>query len=62
MNLAFEFGYIIALPLVILGLIGKYLDQKYGSEPWLTLAGIALAIGLTTFWLTRRIKEYITKT
>jgi hypothetical protein len=58
-NLAMEFGYIIALPLVVLGLVGKWLDGKYGTKPWITLAGILLAIILTSTWLTRRIKEYI---
>lgn len=56
-NLAFELGFIIALPLVALGLLGKWLDQKFASEPWLTLIGILFAIVSTTIWLTRRIKE-----
>lgn len=58
-NLAFEMGFIIALPLLVFTLIGKRLDAKFGSAPWLTLAGIVLAIAATTTWLTRRLKEYI---
>jgi hypothetical protein len=58
-NLAFDMGFIIALPLVALGLLGKYLDGRLGTEPWLAIAGILLAIVTTTVWLARKMKEYI---
>jgi F0F1-type ATP synthase assembly protein I len=58
-NLATEFGFIIALPLVVFALIGKWLDHKFGTYPWLTLAGIVLAITLTSIWMTKRLKGYI---
>jgi len=61
-NLAMEMGFVIALPLVALGLLGKWLDNKYHhTTPWITLIGILLAIVTTTIWLTRRIKELIKK-
>lgn len=58
-NLAFELGFVIALPLVGFGLLGKWLDEKYNTEPLFVLVGILVAIISTTIWLTRRIKEYI---
>jgi hypothetical protein len=58
-HLAFELGYIIALPLVGLALLGKHFDAKFGTEPALTLGGIALAIVVTTVWLTRKFKKYL---
>lgn len=58
-NLAFELGFIIALPLVGLALAGKWLDERFGTEPWLTLAGILLAIVATTIWLIKKFKEMI---
>jgi len=58
-NLATEFGFIIALPLVVFALLGKWLDHKFGTYPWLTLAGIALAITSTTVWMTKRLKGFI---
>jgi hypothetical protein len=58
-NLAMEMGFIIALPIVLLGFLGKWLDTKYGTEPWITLGAIAIAILTTSVWLTRRIKELI---
>ena len=56
-SLALELGFIIALPLVAFGLIGKWLDAKTGTYPWLTMVGILLAIVSTTVWLVRRFKE-----
>lgn len=51
-------GFIIALPLVILGLTGKYLDARWGTTPWLTLVGIVLAIVATSVWLYRYLKAF----
>ena len=59
-SIALELGFIIALPLVGLGLVGKWLDAKVGNETlWFTLAGIILAISATTIWLTQKLKGYI---
>ena len=59
-SIASEMGFIIALPLVVLALAGKWLDHKVGnSTPWFTLLGILLAIVSTTVWLVKRLKEYI---
>jgi F0F1-type ATP synthase assembly protein I len=59
-SIALELGFIIALPLVGLGMIGKWLDVKVGNTtPWFTLVGIVLAITASTTWLTKRLKEYI---
>lgn len=61
-SIAFEMGFIIALPLVALGLVGKWVDHKVGNSfPWFSLLGIILAIVSTTIWMTNRLKEYIKK-
>ena len=60
-SLALEMGFIIALPLVAFGLLGKWLDAKWDSEPWMALVGILLAIAATTVWLIRRFRELISK-
>lgn len=56
---AFDLGFVIALPLVVLGLLGKYLDGKMGTEPWLTLSGILVAIVVTVVWLSRKLRGYM---
>jgi hypothetical protein len=58
-NLASELGFIIALPIVVFALAGKWADHKFGTYPWLTLAGIVIAITSTTLWMTKRLKQYI---
>ncbi|MBX4188296.1 MAG: AtpZ/AtpI family protein [Candidatus Doudnabacteria bacterium] len=60
-QLAFDMGYIIAFPIVAFGLLGKFLDAKYNTRPVMTLVGIALAILLTTVWLTKKIKKYLNR-
>jgi len=55
--LAFELGYIIAIPIVVFGLIGKNLDIRLGTDPWLKIAGLLLAITTTTVWISRRFAE-----
>ncbi|MBI4049422.1 MAG: AtpZ/AtpI family protein [Candidatus Doudnabacteria bacterium] len=58
-SLAAELGFIIALPLIALGYLGKWLDSKFGTEPWLAVVGILLAILCTTVWLTKRFREIL---
>lgn len=58
-SLAFELGFIIALPLIALGLLGKWLDAKSDSYPLFTMIGVVVAIISTTTWLTKRFKELI---
>jgi hypothetical protein len=38
-----EVGFATALPLVIFGKLGKYLDQRWETTPYLFYAGVALA-------------------
>ena len=39
-------GIQLALPVVIFALLGRWLDEKYGTSPWLLLAGLAFgAVG-----------------
>ena len=55
--LALELGYIIALPIVILGLAGKYLDERTGADPVFKIIGLLLAIAVSTIWLYRKFSE-----
>lgn len=53
-----EFGFIIALPLLGLTFIGKYLDNKYNSK-YFVLVGLFLAIFLSTLYLYKRLNRII---
>jgi len=56
--IAFELGFIIAIPIVIFGMFGKWVDAKSGTYPMFTLIGILSAITSTSFWIYRKFKTY----
>jgi len=60
MGVAFELGFLIALPIVVLALLGKYLDQKNHTGYFIYI-GIALAILTSSFTIYRRFAAMIQK-
>ena len=58
LNLGLEFGFIIALPLVALGLLGKYIDQRHHTK-YFVLIGILLALTTSSVWFYKRIKDIL---
>ena len=59
-SIASEMGFIIALPLLLFVLAGKWLDAKvHDTFPWFVLVGLVLAIASTTAWLTKKLKSFI---
>ena len=58
-GLAFELGFIIALPLITFLLLGKYLDGRFNTNPFFKIAAVVLALTVTTVWLTRRFAEIL---
>jgi F0F1-type ATP synthase assembly protein I len=56
-NLAWELGYTIALPIVILGLGGAWLDKKIGTSPLFLLIGIALSLIVSGVGIYRKVKN-----
>jgi hypothetical protein len=38
-----EIGFVVSIPLLSLGLLGRYFDHKLDTGPYLFLAGIAIA-------------------
>lgn len=60
LSVAFEMGFVIALPILVFALLGKWLDQKQHTH-YFVLIGILLALGCSCFWLYRRFSEMIKK-
>jgi uncharacterized membrane protein YfcA len=58
---AWDLGYIIALPIVILGFGGAYLDKTYTTSPLFLLIGIGFALIVTAFFISRKMKDLISK-
>ncbi|MBP7831459.1 MAG: AtpZ/AtpI family protein [Candidatus Pacebacteria bacterium] len=48
----------IAVPVIIALFVGKALDKEFGTKPWLFLATMAVAFGLTIFGIYKTtVKE-----
>ena len=58
-RLAWSLGYIIALPAVLFGFGGAYLDKTLGTSPWVLLIGLALAMGISAVGVYRRLREIL---
>jgi predicted permease len=58
MRIMGDFGLSIALPVVAFAMIGKRLDAKYGTSPWLIILGFALAAMLSGYLIWKKAKRY----
>lgn len=54
-----QIGLTTAIPLVFFGLLGRYIDQKYGTGPYLMLFGFAIATVIVYFAIKKLVKEAI---
>lgn len=53
-----EFGVAIALPIILLVLLGKYLDNLTGKQPLFTLIGFIVAIFVAGKLFMSRAKQH----
>lgn len=53
-----DFGVSIAAPVVLLVLVGQYLDGKYDKLPLFTVLGFVLAALLTAKIIYKKVKFY----
>lgn len=56
---ALEIGYTIAIPIVLLALLGRFLDTRLDSSPWLLLTGILLSILVSSFLIYQKVKKFL---
>lgn len=54
LGMVWEFGYLIAVPLVLFALGGRWLDVKLKTTPWVFLIGLGISIAASTFLLIRK--------
>lgn len=59
LSLAWELGYTIAIPIVLLGFGGAWLDKKYGTSPLFILTGFFLSILISSIGIYRKAKVII---
>lgn len=60
-SLAWELGFTIAIPVVILALLGRFLDKKLGTDPWLILAGVILSVLISSYLIYKKTAEIMDK-
>lgn len=56
LGLVWEIGYLIAIPAVLFGFGGGYLDKYYGTSPLLVILGLLLALVVSGLAVYRRVK------
>lgn len=49
----------IAIPIVLALFIGKYLDKKYNSEPWIFLGLTFIAFLASLFYIWKNVVSYM---
>ena len=53
-----DFGASIAIPVVLLVLMGQYLDERYGKSPLFTIIGFVLAALVSAKIIYKKAKIY----
>lgn len=56
LSVAYELGYLIAIPIVIFAFGGAYADRHFGTSPLFLLVGIGFAFCVTTVGIFRKLK------
>ena len=59
LRLAWNLGFIIAVPVAVFGFGGAYLDKHLGTSPILVISGFVLAIVLSGVGVYRKVKEIL---
>ena len=51
----------VAGPIILALFVGKWLDQRYNSEPWLFIGSMSLAFIITSIGISKVAVSYIKK-
>lgn len=57
LGIAWGFGYTIAIPLVVLALLGRWVDNHWHTSPWGLIAGILLSIVISSVGLVMKFTK-----
>ncbi|MBI3115334.1 MAG: AtpZ/AtpI family protein [Candidatus Kerfeldbacteria bacterium] len=60
-SFAWQLGYTVAIPLVLLTLGGRLLDQRFDTHPWFLITGVVLSIVVSTIALIRKASSLISQ-
>ncbi len=62
LGFAWELGYSLAIPIVVLIIAGRLLDKKFGTSPWLLLTGVILSLFTSTLTVYSKATKIIAET
>lgn len=57
-RVAADFGVSIAVPALIAAYLGKYLDEKFGTQPWILVGLLTLALVVTVVIIVKKANYY----
>ncbi|MFH1620858.1 MAG: AtpZ/AtpI family protein [Patescibacteria group bacterium] len=57
LNIVWDILLAIAVPTVIFGLGGRYLDKRYDTSPIFLILGLAMSLALVSVIVTRKAKD-----
>jgi F0F1-type ATP synthase assembly protein I len=57
LSLATRLGFTIAIPAVVLALVGRYADKALGTSPLLLILGLLLSVIISSFVIFREIRK-----
>lgn len=53
-----EFGAIIAVPIVLLAMLGQKLDLIYGTRPMFLIGGFIIAFALSAYMINKKARRF----
>ncbi len=56
---AWDFGIVVVIPLVTLGILGRFLDRRLGTQPWLFLGSLLVSVVISTILVVIRLQSII---
>ena len=48
----------VAVPTTLFALAGRWLDRRWNVSPWMTVAGLALALVVSALLVLRKARQY----
>ena len=62
LGFAWQLGYSLAIPIVFFVLVGRLLDKKFGTAPWLLLTGVILSLFSSTLTVYLKATKIMAET
>jgi F0F1-type ATP synthase assembly protein I len=51
----------IAVPIILAVILGKYLDERYNTKPWLLIGCTVVAFLISSYGIVKAVKKYAAK-